>query len=338
MDRINNIIETDAKSICNKIDLGVIDGKTILITGASGLIGVYFLTCLKLLFEKGIKVNIAAVFRTELPDYLLLEEFRNLKIFKGDITNYEFCKTLPEADFIIHAAGYGQPMKFMEEPEKTLKLNTFSTFLLFDKLKRDGHFLFISSSEVYSGLDEKIYTENQIGTTNTSHPRACYIEGKRGGEAICYAYRSKGVKAHSVRLAHTYGPGTKKGDKRVILSFIEKALSGKIELMDDGSAVRTYCYIADAIEIMWNVLINGTQDVYNLGGNSQTTIAGLAQKIGKIMNVPVIFPNTKTGVSGAPADVKLDMARVKNEFGKSDYISLDDGLKRTVDWYLNVNN
>ncbi|WP_448702962.1 NAD-dependent epimerase/dehydratase family protein [Mucilaginibacter sp. AW1-3] len=334
---VKNIIQEDAKLICNKIDFNALHGKTILISGASGLLGVYFITCLKLLNESGLDIKTIAVFRSELPDYLLQGEFPNLQIFKGDITDYEFCKSLPNADFIVHAAGYGQPIKFMDEPEKTIKLNTFSTFLLFDKLNKGGHFLFVSSSEVYSGLTTQVYTEEQIGTTNTSHPRACYIEGKRGGEAICYAYSSKGVNAHSVRLAHTYGPGTKKGDKRVILSFIEKALQGKIEMLDAGEALRTYCYIADAVEIMWNILLKGTQSVYNLGGNSQTSIAGLAQSIGKIMGVPVIVPESTQGVSGAPTDVQLDMTRVRTEFGKTDYVQLDEGLQRTINWYLNIN-
>jgi len=334
---VRNIINEDAELICSKVDLGTLDGKTILISGASGLLGVYFITCLKLLNEKGLNIKTVAVFRSELPNYLLQGEFPNLQIFKGDITDIGFCKSLPNADLIVHAAGYGQPIKFMDEPEKTLKLNTFSSFLLFDKLNKGGRFLFVSSSEVYSGLDAQVYTEEQIGNTNTSHPRACYIEGKRGGEAICYAYSSKGVNAYSVRLAHTYGPGTKKGDKRVILSFIEKALQGKIEMLDDGKALRTYCYIADAVEIMWHVLLKGTQNVYNLGGNSQTSIAGLAKTIGGIMNVPVIVPESTQSVSGAPADVQLDMTRVRTEFGKTDYIPLNEGLRRTIDWYLTIN-
>ena len=208
---------------------------------------------------------------------------------------------------------------------------------MFDKLKPSGHFLFISSSEVYSGLKKEVYSEDDIGSTNTSHSRACYIEGKRGGEAICNAYRTKGISAASVRLAHTYGPGTKKGDKRVILSFIEKALNGKIELVDDGKALRTYCYIGDAVEIMWKIFLFGKQAVYNLGGNSQTSIAGLGKSIGEILHVPVIIPETNNAVSGAPEDVKLDMTRVKEEFGKQDYVPLAEGLKRTISWYLEVN-
>ena len=98
--------------------------------------------------------------------------------------------------------------EFMQNPVKTLQLNTSTTLLLFEKLLPGGKFLFISTSELYSGLSHPPFTEQQIGTTNTTHPRACYIEGKRCGEAIVNAFREQGVNAKSARLALAYGPGT----------------------------------------------------------------------------------------------------------------------------------
>lgn len=335
--KIKSVLENDCEIICKSIDFSLLSNKTILITGATGLLGVYFLTCLKIISENISGVKIVAVFRTSFPEYFNDNEFKNISIYKGDISDYNFVAKLPNADFIIHAAGYGQPMKFMNEPEKTLKINTFSTFLLFDKLNTAGHFLFISSSEVYSGLPVALYNEDQIGTTNTDHARACYIEGKRGGEAICNAYRLNGIKASSIRLGHTYGPGTKTGDKRAILSFIEKALDGKIVMLDNGELIRTYCYISDAIEIMWDVLFSCKDPLYNLGGISQTSIAGLAQIIAEIMKVPLIIPQQTSSVAGAPGEVRLDMKKVNNEFGKVNFVSLEDGLKKTIEWYINVN-
>ena len=332
-----NIIQKDAEEICEKVDFSCLKGKTILISGASGLIGGYLLLCLKLVSKSISGINVIAVFRSDLPNYIITSEFENLHIYKGDITEVSFCQSLPLADFIVHAAGYGQPIKFMQAPEKTLKLNTFSTFLLFDRLNSGGSFLFVSSSEVYSGLNADIYSESQIGNTNTTHPRACYIEGKRGGEAICNAFKIQGVKASSVRLGHTYGPGTKEGDKRVILSFIEKAMNGKIEMLDKGEAVRTYCYISDAVEIIWSILFSCKEPIYNLGGTSRTSIAGLADCIGEIMNVSVSLPETINSVAGAPEDVRLDMSKVESEFSKTTYVDLKEGLQRTISWYLNKN-
>jgi nucleoside-diphosphate-sugar epimerase len=337
---LNNIIEEDALAITNNINCSVLAEKVILITGASGLIGIYFLACIKVISLKIGGIKVVAVIQSEPSEqFKRVIDFKGASYLRGDITDITFANGLPQADYIIHAAGYGQPLKFMESPEKTLKLNTLTTFILFDKLQKDGHFLFISSSEVYSNLKADKYTEDDIGISNTTHPRACYIEGKRAGEAICNAYRTKGIQAFSARLAHTYGPGSKKGDKRVLLAFIEKALNGEINMLDKGEAIRTYCYVADAVEIMFNILLFGKQPIYNVAGKSKTSIYNLAKTIGDIVNVPVYLPESLQAVPGAPKEVQVDTSRAETEFNKSNYISLEDGLLRTISWYKNeINN
>ena len=104
--------------------------------------------------------------------------------------------------------------------------------------------------------------------------------------------------------------------------------------MDSGQAKRTYCYVSDAVEIMWNILLFGKQPIYNVGGFSATTIASLAENIGKILKAEVSIPEADTGLSGAPDDVRLDMSLVRKEFNKlqSDYTSLESGLKNTIEW------
>ncbi|MCK4918249.1 MAG: NAD-dependent epimerase/dehydratase family protein [Candidatus Pacebacteria bacterium] len=341
MDKLTKIIENDAKDTCKKIDFTELLGKSIMITGASGLIGTYFLACLKILNDKNPgKIKVIAVMQNESSDHLKsFLNFNNADIYKGDLTNIDFCKELPSADYIIHAAGYGQPGLFMKDPVKTLKLNTLTTYNLFEKLSINGKFLFVSSSEVYSGSPNLPYKETDIGTTNTTHPRSCYIEAKRCGEAICKAYYNLGIEAKSARLSLAYGPGTKKNDSRVINSFIKKAIDGKIELLDEGKAKRTYCYVSDAIEIMWGILFSGKDPIYNVGGKSKTTIGELAKKIGFILNVPVIFPKSSTNtIQGAPEDVFLDMSKIEKEFHKNKYIPLDKGLKKTINWQLELYN
>lgn len=193
--------------------------------------------------------------------------------------------------------------------------------------------MFISTSEVYSGLTNPPHKESEIGTTNTDHQRACYIEAKRGGEAICNAYRGRGVAAKSARVSLGFGPGTRPNDARVLHSFINRAiLEGKIELLDNGSARRTYCYIADAVELLWQILLFGKEAIYNVGGQAKTTIGELAKFIGDYLQVPVIFPKVTHAVSGAPLDVSLDLTRVKTEFGKTDFIPLKQALVATINW------
>jgi nucleoside-diphosphate-sugar epimerase len=329
------IIEKDVDRIFASVNLWEIKGKSILVTGASGLLGLYFLACLRKLSISGHAPSavVAVVHSDPIPPLNTFINFDGAKVIQGDLTDPSFSSNLGKFDFIIHAAGYGQPGRFMEDRVKTLKLNTLTTFNLFDCLNTNGRFLFLSSSEIYSGNPSPPYLESQIGQTNTTHMRSCYIEGKRGGEAICNAYRDLGINAYSARLALAYGPGTKPTDKRVINSFIERGLlQKKISLQDMGVAKRTYCYISDAVEILWNILLNGTEPVYNVGGQSRITIAELANKIGNYLNVPVEFPARGDVVSGAPEDVFLDMALVAKEFKKTGYVDFNEGLARTIEW------
>jgi len=335
------LLEEGAKSSCSNLQLELLENKTILITGASGIVGTNLLYTLKFLQkELGVSLKVYAVVNNEIPDYLKSLEYKNsFEFIFGDLVNESFVNNLPKANLIIHAATYGQPGMFMRQPEKTIKLNTYVTSTLLDRMLLDGgKFLFISSSEVYSGLSNPPFNETQIGTSNPSHPRACYIEAKRCGEAIINVYRNKGYDAKSVRLSLAYGPGTKIGDKRVLNNFIEKALIEKeIRLLDKGDAKRTYCYISDAVYMMWRVLLEGEENVYNVAGFSTITIAELAQLVGKICGVKVIFPDKDVGgLSGAPEDVRLDISRFINEFGQRKFTDLENGLKNTIDWQHSI--
>jgi nucleoside-diphosphate-sugar epimerase len=103
--------------------------------------------------------------------------------------------------------------------------------------------------------------------------------------------------------------------------------------MDSGEALRTYCYITDATQMMWHILLHGKEHVYNIGGTSRTTIAKLAKLIGNIVNVPVIIPKSnKWTLASAPEDVRLDLHKVKKEFGKKEFVSFEDGVRKTIAW------
>ena len=178
-------IYADCSDIIEKVDLSTLAGKSLLLTGASGLLGVYFLTTLKRYNENNTtKIKVFATIHSDFPEeFSELFDDKNIIIYKGDLTDNNFLQSLPKVDTVIHTAGYGQPRRFMENPIKTLKLSTSVTLGLFEKINQDGNFLFISTSEVYSGLKALKYKENDIGRTSTTHYRSCYIEGKRSGEA-----------------------------------------------------------------------------------------------------------------------------------------------------------
>ncbi len=317
------------------IDFSVLKNKTILITGASGLIGLHLLNSIK---EKQKELNIIIYTWNKTPNPLLKEVFNGCNTIYDDITEIDNLDFLPNFDYIIHSSGYGQPNKFLDNKIKTIEINTSVTLRLLNKLKPNGSFLFVSSSEVYNGLYEYNITEDRIGLTNTTHPRSPYIEGKRCGESICNIFKENGKNIKIVRLGITYGPGTQKGDTRVINSLIDKGLhNDKIELLDDGSSLRSFCYITDAIEMMWNILLNGTQFIYNVASTNSMSILELSNVIGKILNKDIVISDINNGLIGNPILVNLSIERYIKEFGKKDFVPIDLGIKNTIDWQITLN-
>jgi UDP-glucuronate decarboxylase len=327
-------LDEDVKKIHQHVDFSEMKNKSILITGATGLIGLYLLLSLKDIFiEYNIKITI--IYKSKIDDlFKCFIDFDKIECINEDITDIKSLESkLGTYDYIIHSAGYGQPNRFLENELKTIELNTSSTLFLFKKLNTNGKFLFVSSSEVYSGIDNN-QTESVVGRTTPEHNRACYIEGKKCGETICNIYRKSGVNAKSVRLSLAYGPGTKINDKRVLTNFIEKSILDKeIKLLDNGSSIRTYIYVADAIIMFWKILFEGKQNVYNVGGIQPKSIFNIAKKIASLMNVEVIKPNTEHTLTGSPKSVKIDLKRYKEEFGFFDFESIENGLKKTIEWH-----
>jgi nucleoside-diphosphate-sugar epimerase len=335
---INNMIEMIEKDIScfsNQIDFSKLAHKKILLTGASGLLGIYFLASLRHIYTK-LKIPLTVytvIHSSPHPLFNTLSKEHFITVIKGDIADYDFIKSLPMTDVIIHAAGYGQPDKFCTDPIKTYELNTVGTLGLLKKLSLHGKFLFTSSAEVYTGLSTVPFNENKIGTTNTNHPRSCYIEGKRGGEAICHAYRNMGIEAKSARISLIFGPGTKEGDYRVLNMLIEKGIKyGHIQLIDHGEATRSFLYVADAVVMLWNILLEGKEAIYNVGGKYQLSIFNLAEEIGRELQVSVKKGNQLMGQAGAPELVQLDMSLYQKEFRSLLTTPFDIGLSRTIDW------
>lgn len=335
----NSIIEFDAAQILKTIDLSVIDNKSILITGASGLVGTYLLFVLREYNHNGGKLkSVTAIHKGSIPSHLIeLANSKMIKFIAGDLTSQEFLNELNQFDIIIHAAGYGQPQKFMGDPMNTIRLNAFTTDILLSKVKKNGKFVFLSSSELYIGSGNTPNKVSDIGNSTPSHPRAPYIEGKRIGETISMQGIKLGLEVKIVRLSLLYGPGFRRDDSRVLNQFISMASKGDIHLLDDGNVSRTYCYISDGIEMILKIMTNGKEILYNVGGHSKTTILELAKEISGFYSSKVIESINKNKLS-APDSVELDMSLTEFEFDKKNYVDFKEGLSRTIRWFeRNIN-
>lgn len=331
---MTDVIRRDAERICGQNALDGLSGARVLVTGASGLLGTYLIACLAELRERGANVDVQAQMFSEPPAHLApLLERSGATVIRADLSDFRDYARLPDADVVVHGAGYAQPLRFMANAGATLQIGAAATLALLQKLRAGGHLLFTSSVQVYTGLQDGPCSEARVGTTTPEHPRAAYIEGKRAGEAACHAFRREGVHATVARLGDVYGPGTRPHDRRALNSFIEQALTrGAIQMLDAGTAVRTYCYVADAVDVLWRILLTGRDTVYNVGGRSLTTVAELAHHIGRATGAAVRPGGADAGVAGAPETLSLDLTRVESEFGVHPAVDLVDGLAATIAW------
>jgi nucleoside-diphosphate-sugar epimerase len=338
-DRLISILQEDAKIVNQNVSLRPLEGSSIMITGATGLVGLNLVSSL-IEFNNSVenKISIIAVsYNKAVGAAANLFRYGKVKELRSDLSDPSSIDKLPSSDFIIHSAGYGQPGKFLEDKLKTLSINSIGTMVLLKKLHDGGSFVFLSSSEVYSGHSESLNQESHIGTTDPAHSRACYIEGKRVGETIINIAREEGVRASSARLALAYGPGTKPDDKRVLNQLIAKGLKGKIDLLDNGSAMRTYGYISDVVVMLLKILISSEHSTYNVGGKSAISIKDLACKIAELMEVKIKVPENSSFMEDAPAMVGLNLSRVEKEYDLNNCVDLEYGLKQTIRW-IKTNN
>jgi len=332
------------KDICLRIykncDVFDFKNKTVLITGANGLIGGFladFLHYLNVEYDYNIKIILTSLSANpKRLKHLLSED--NVMYFSTDLTLTGVAQHL-DIDYCFYCAGYAQPGKFLSNPYKTFTLNVnglrYTLKNIFYNNKK-AKVIYISSSEVYALNDNsEPHREEDFLNISLSHKRIPYILGKVSGEYQVNIFRDLGFDAKSARVSLCYGPGHVMDDSRVMSDLTRKGIENDtLKLFDDGTSFRKYQHISDCCIMLFNILFRGKSEVYNVGGKEEVTIYDMANIIGNKFNKEVVKGEVNNEVaSSAPKKVSISLDRYETEFDKFDFMSFRDGMKNYLNWY-----
>jgi len=299
-------------------------GKTLFITGATGLIGFNLISALAYMnLYKGLPLKILALVRDEAKARErfteIIAEGAPLEFIVGDLEHIPH--VTDKVDYIIHGGSPTASRYFAEHPVETIKMNLAGAITLLEmaREKQVESFLFLSSMEVYGSLhrEEKV-DENHESFVNTMNPRSSYPEAKRMIEAMCASYAAQyQVPAKVIRLTQTFGAGVRKEDNRVYAQFMRQAMAGEdIVLFTQGGTRHAYLYTADAVKAILTVLLNGENgEAYN-AANEETycSIKEMAELVAEMEDASVIMKISDECGKLYPAELfmNLDVSKLCN--------------------------
>lgn len=273
----NSIFEEDIKNIINYFDMSVFEGKTILVTGATGLIGKL---CVKSLLNSGYNTQVIALVRDEEKAKNIFGESKRLTYLVQDIN--QRINTTRRVDYIIHAASTTSSKDFVEKPVETIytAINGSRNVLEFAKNKRLEGMVYLSSLEIYGVNEKENIKEEDYGYIDILNPRSSYSESKKMVETMCISYGTEyGVPVKIARLAQTFGAGVSISDNRVFAQFAKAIINKEnIILHTKGETKRNYCYTTDAVRGIFTILTKGENtNAYNVANkNSYCSISEMA--------------------------------------------------------------
>ncbi|MFH1837854.1 MAG: UDP-glucuronic acid decarboxylase family protein [Candidatus Omnitrophota bacterium] len=307
----------------------------VLLTGGAGFLGSH-------LSEKLLDLGHSVI----CMDNLITGNVKNIRHLMGN-ADFEFverdvCEHIDveqKIDYVLHFASLASPVDYLKYPIKTLKVGSLGTHNALGAAKKHkAKFLLASTSEVYGDPLVNPQPETYWGNVNPIGPRGCYDESKRFAEAITLAYHRKhGVDTKIVRIFNTYGERMRQRDGRVVPNFIDQALKNEpLTVYGDGSQTRSFCYVSDLVEGIIKLMMSDINEPVNIGNPEEMSILGFAEKIKDIMKCKsnIVFEDLPIN---DPKIRRPDIRRAKEKLGWEPKVGLDEGLKRTIEWFKRLN-
>jgi dTDP-glucose 4,6-dehydratase len=305
-----------------------------LVSGGAGFIGSHL--CEALLdhgmrvvaldnFITGSRENLRALEGN--PDFEFKQVDVNHGIFLGGDVRY-----------VLHFASPASPPQYDANPIHTLKVGTVGTMNMLGLARAKGAtFLLASTSEVYGDPLVHPQPETYWGNVNPIGPRGCYDEAKRAAEAFAMAYRrAHAVDTRIIRIFNTHGPRMQVSDGRAVPNFMAQAIRGEpITVYGDGSQTRSLCYVSDLVRGILAVLERGDEMPVNLGNPHEVTVLQLAQTIVRLAGSKSEIVHRDLPVDD-PKQRQPDITRARSLLGWQPEISLEDGLRRTLEYFRSV--
>jgi len=302
-----------------------------LVTGGAGFLGSHL--CERLIQEGHEVICMDNLITGDTDNIAHLSGNKNFRFIKYDVTEYIFIDG--PLDNILHFASPASPIDYLELPIQTLKVGSLGTHKALGLAKaKKARFLLASTSEVYGDPLIHPQPEAYYGNVNPIGPRGVYDEAKRFAEALTMAYhRYHGVDTRIVRIFNTYGPRMRLNDGRVVPSFLHQALTGEnLTVFGDGMQTRSFCYVSDLIEGIYRLLCSAINDPVNIGNPVEMTIMDFAKKIHEVAggSGEIVF---KPLPQDDPKVRQPDITKAKGLLGWSPKVSLDEGIRETLNYF-----
>src|SRR3990172_1542084 len=305
----------------------------VLVTGGAGFIGSHLCD---LLLAKGHDVICVDNLVTGNKNNIAHIESEKFSFIRHDVSKPLYLKG--KIDLIFHLASPASPIDYMELPIQTLKVGALGTHNMLGLAKeKNARFLLASTSEVYGDPLVNPQSEEYWGNVNPVGPRGVYDEAKRFAEAITMAYhRYYRIDTRIVRIFNTYGPRMRMNDGRVVPNFIRQALCGEdITVYGDGSQTRSFCYASDEVEGIFRLMNSDYVLPVNIGNPEEHTILEFARIILELTgsNSRIIFKDLPVD---DPKQRRPDITKAKKILKWEPEVSLEQGLKRTIEYFRDV--